>query len=110
MAVKIAEVNKVVNLFTGFVLTAATSMTIKTTSEDGTITGTIATGRITAPATPVVDPDLGTAAASTYMQFKTQAADFTVKGNWTLCGTYNDTVTGDVFFTDQTILVVEVGC
>jgi len=109
MAVKVAEVNKVVNLFTGFNLDDATSMTIKTTSPAGVV-GSIATGRITSPSSPVIDADLGTAAADTYMQFTTLATDFLEVGNYTLCGTYNDTVAGDVFFTDQTILAVEVGC
>jgi len=85
-------------------------MTIKTTSPAGVV-GSIATSRITSPSTPVVDTgSLGTAAADTYMQFTTLATDFLEVGNYTLCGTYNDTVAGDVFFTDQTILAVEVGC
>lgn len=109
MAVKVAEVKKTVNLFTGFDLSNATSMTIDTTSPAG-VTATIATGRITAPASPVTDPVLGTAASETYMQFTTLAADFLEVGNYTLCGTYNDTVAGQVFFADIATLAVEVGC
>lgn len=109
MAVKQKEVGKTVNLFTGFDLSSKTSMTIDTVSPAG-VTATIIDARISFNATPVVDPVLGTAAANTYMQFTTLATDFLEVGDYTLCGTYNDTVATQVFFADIATLAVEVGC
>ena len=108
MSVKVAEVGKTVNLATGLDLSSSTSMTITTTSPSG-VSGTIATGRITAPAPLVVDPILGTLAANTYMQFTTEATDFTESGTWTVCGTYTD-ATPKVFFGDDATFTVGDKC
>jgi len=47
--------------------------------------------------------------ANTYMLYLTQAADFTVAGDWTVCSEYQDAAPS-LFFGDDTTLTVEEAC
>ena len=109
MSVAIGEVGKVIILATGFDLSSNTSMTIKIVPPSGDDV-TVATSRITAPNSIFADPVLGNLAADTYMQFDTAAADFLVSGDHVLCGTYNNTVNGDIFITDSATITIGEPC
>jgi len=77
----------------GYDMSAGTGFTLNFTKPDGTtLQKTEASSNpVSAPATPLTnDPDIGTQAASTYMEFTTVAADFDQAGTWTVCGVYTD--------------------
>ena len=92
MAIKAKEVGKIFRYATGFDLSGSTGLTLVFTHSDGTtFTLTEATTpAVTAPASPVVDDDLGSLNASEYMQFTTIATTFVLSGTWTVCGVYSD--------------------
>ena len=91
MTIKATEVGKIFRYSTLYDMSSQTELTIKLTSPDGTETVLTGTGgRVTAPASPVTDPDLGSLLASEYMQITTIATDFPVGGEWTACGIYED--------------------
>tara|TARA_R110002096_G_scaffold117444_1_gene254592 strand:+ start:516 stop:842 length:327 start_codon:yes stop_codon:yes gene_type:complete len=108
MSIKVTEVGKLFNYGTFYDLSASTGLDLKFVSPSGVQT-IISNPRVTAPATPVTDPILGTLPASTYMQFTTEATDFTEAGTWTVCGTYTD-ATPKVFFGDDTTFTVGAAC
>lgn len=108
MAIKAGEVGKILHLNCSITLTAATSMTIDIIDSNDAAVVTVATGRITAPATPYVNPTTGeTYEASTYMKFLTQATDFPTAGVYTLLPIYNDTVIPEIFYGDAATITIE---
>jgi len=112
MTIKVAEVKKLFRYSTNFDMSGSTGLTLKFTKPNGgTLTKTEASSNpVTAPATALTnDPDIGTVAASTYMQFSTVASDFDVAGVWKVCGIYTD---GDPteYFGDLAVFTVEFGC
>lgn len=92
MAIKVGDSNKPFRYATGgFDMSASTGLTLNFTKPNGaTLQKTEASSNpVTAPATPLTnDPDIGTQAASTYMEFDVIASDFDVAGTWTVCGIY----------------------
>ena len=93
MSIKATEVNRPFRYATYKDLSSQTELTLKLTAPDGTQAVLTATsGRVTAPPTPITDPDLGPLAASEYMEITTVATDFPVGGSWTACGVYEDAV------------------
>jgi hypothetical protein len=106
MSIKATEVGKVFRYATGFDMSGNTGLSLKFVSPSN-IETTITNPRVTAPAVPVTDPDLGPIAASTYMEFTTQAGDFTEAGEWTVCGTYIDNTPKTFFGNDATFTVGE---
>jgi hypothetical protein len=91
MTIKATEVGKIFRYSTKFDMSSETELTLKLTNPDGTETILTSTGgRVTAPASPVTDPDLGSLLASEYMQITTIATDFPVGGAWSVCGIYED--------------------
>lgn len=90
MTIRIGEVGKIINVGAEFDMSSNTELTLTFTSPDGntSFTRSSADG-VTAPATP--SPSLtgfGIFAADEYFRYATQAADFTVAGNWCIDGTY----------------------
>lgn len=108
MGIKVTEVGKLFNYGTFYDLSASTALDLKFRSPSGVET-VISNPRVTAPAVPVTDSELGTLPASTYMQFTTEATDFTEAGTWTVCGTYTD-ATPKVFFGDDATFTVGDKC
>jgi hypothetical protein len=108
MTIKATEVGKAFRYATYFDLSANTALSLKFTDPNGDVS-TITNPKVTAPASPVVDPDLGSLAADTYMEFDTEATDFTVAGTWTVCGQYDD-ATPKVYFGDNATFTVEEAC
>lgn len=77
----------------GFDMSASTSLILNFTKPDGsTLQKTSGDpSPVTAPAIPLVnDPNVQNQAASTYMQFTTEVADFDEPGTWSVCGQYSD--------------------
>lgn len=113
MAIKATEVGKIFRYYTGYVMSSSTGLTLNFTKPNGTDTlqkTEASANPVTAPATPLTnDPDLGTVAASTYMEFTTVAADFDVAGVWTVCGIYTDG-TPKVFHGDSATFTVGAAC
>jgi len=114
MTIKIGEVGKSLYVGTSFDLNDApfTVLKLKFTSPDGTITfeRTDTVDGITAPAVDSPSlPNVGVLPANTYMLYLTQAADFTVAGDWTVCSEYQDAAPS-LFFGDDTTLTVEEAC
>lgn len=83
------EVGKLFRVAAGFDMSASTALSLKFAHSDGT-TFTATDPAVTAPATPVVDPDLGSLNASEYFEYLTTGVDFTKGGTWTVCPTYED--------------------
>lgn len=108
MTIKVGEVGKLFNYGTFFDLSASTALDLKFTDPSGNVT-VISNPRVTAPATPVTDPDVGTLPASTYMQFTTLSTDFTTPGTWTVCGTYTD-ATPKIFYGDDATFTIAKAC
>lgn len=108
MTIKATEVGKKFNYGTFYDLSANTALALKFTSPSGTVL-TLTNPRVTAPATPVVDPVLGELPANTYMQITTIDTDFTEAGTWTVCGTYED-ASPKKFFGDDATFTVEEAC
>tara|TARA_R110000782_G_C14770621_1_gene409042 strand:+ start:767 stop:1090 length:324 start_codon:yes stop_codon:yes gene_type:complete len=102
MSIKVGEVGKLFRYATGYDMSGSNVLTLKFTSPSGAATSY--TSGVTAPASIVTDPDLGSIAASTYMQYTTDGTEFTEAGLWTVCGTYQDATPklfhgGDATFT-----------
>ncbi len=108
MTIKATEVGKTFRLSTGFDMSGSTALSLKFTHSDGT-TFTATNPAVTAPASPVTDPDLGALAASEYMEYLTTGTDFTKGGTWTVCGTYTD-ATPKVFFSTESSFTVGDAC
>ena len=108
MAIKITEVGKSFRYSTAFDLSGNTALSLKLTSPAGVVT-IFTNPKVTAPATEVVTPELGTLSANTYMQFTTEATDFTEAGEWTVCGTYTDAVPS-VFHGDKATFTIGDAC
>jgi hypothetical protein len=112
MTMKVGESGKVFNYGTGFDLSAATDLSLKTFTPTG-VEIIIDGSRISAPAVPSdADPDEGIFPANTYMQFTTTASDFTAGGEWGVCGTYiNATPEPDeIYIGGKVAFTVEKGC
>lgn len=112
MTVRIGEIGKLVYVSTGFNMSANTSLAIKFTSPDGSITftRTSAADGITAPAVPSPSlPTIGILAANEYLLYTTQADDFTVGGDWCVEGVYYEGV-GKLYIGDSGTLTVSEGC
>jgi len=108
MGIKATEVGKTFRYSTKFDMSSSTALDLKFTDPSGNTT-TISNPRVTAPATPITDPDLGSLLASEYMEFTTQATDFTEGGTWTVCGTYTD-ATPKVFIGNDATFTIGDAC
>ena len=117
MSIKATEVGKIFRYATAYNLSGNIALSLKFHAPDGTITQVLSP-RVTAPAVDVDDPDVGPLAASTYMQFTTQATDFPDYPNinkrdpflnWTVCGTYEDG-TPKIFYGDDAVFPVYRAC
>lgn len=105
MGIKATEVGQPFRVGTTFDLSAATSMTIKYTSDTGVET-IIPTARVTAPSSEEAGFP-----ANTFMKFITEAADFTEDGDYTEgCGTYNNTNLNLVLFTNKFEFTIDEAC
>lgn len=109
MGIKALEVGKIFRYATGFDMSSSTALSLKFTHSDGTTIFTATNPAVTAPASPVTDPDLGSLNASEYMQYTTTGTDFTKAGSWTVCGTYTDG-TPKTFFGDGAVFTVVAAC
>ncbi len=110
MSIKATEVGKIFRYATGFDMSSFTGLSLIFIHSDGTTTFTLTeatTPAVTAPASPVVDDDLGSLNASEYMQFTTIATNFTIAGVWTVCGIYTDATPKTFFGEDATFTVGE---
>ena len=105
MAIKATEVGKIFRYATGFDLSSSTALSLKFTHSDGT-TFTVTNPDVSAPASPVTDPDLGDILANEYMEYITTGTDFTKSGTWTVYGTYTDE-TPKTFYGDSTPFTVD---
>ena len=111
MGIKVGESNKTFRYATNFDMSQNTALSLKFTPPSGT-SFIIENPRVTAPAVPVSDPDLGALSASEYMEFQTEPTDFLVEGKYIVCGTYtNDTTNpSEIFFGDDAKFDVEAAC
>lgn len=89
MPITATEIGKIFRYATGFDMSGSTSLSLTFTHSDGT-TFTITDPTVTAPASPVTDPDLGSLNASEYMEYVTTGTDFTESGSWIVRGVYQD--------------------
>lgn len=114
MAIKTGESNKLFRVATAFDMSSNTALQLDFTDPNGVETSLtkLTTPAVSAPATPVTDPDLGALAASEYMQFATISTTFTVAGVWKVCPTYTDTATTpDTIYEGSVVtFTVEEGC
>lgn len=114
MSIKVGEVGKSLYVGTTFNLNDApyTLLKLKFTSPDKTISFTRDSDSdgIIAPTinSPALD-NVGILPANTYMLYKTQEADFTIHGDWTVCCEYQDAAPSK-FFGDDTIITIEESC
>ena len=98
MTIKVGTIGVALRVATGFDMSGSTSLTMKITKPDGTVsTKTSGAGEVSAPAVALTnDPDLGNVAASTYFEYTNAVDDYTVAGlstdtnPWTVCGIYVD--------------------
>ena len=109
MPINATEIGKVFRYATGFDMSGSTVLSLHFTHSDGITTFTATTPNVTAPAVSVNDPDLGTLAASTYMEYVTTGTDLTKSGAWTVCGTYED-ATPKKFFGGDAVFNVGDAC
>ena len=110
MSIKATEVGKIFRYSTLFDMSSETELTLKFTDPTGIETTLTATGgRVTAPASPVTDPDLGSLLASEYMEITTIATDFPVGGSWSVCGIYTD-ATPKVFHGNTATFTIGDAC
>lgn len=114
MGIKVAEGNKAFRYATAYDMSSSTGLSLKFTSPTGvesTLTQAT-TPAVTAPATPITDPDLGALSASEYMEFDTLVTTFTESGTWKVCGTYTNTgTTPDSVYIGGTVTFnVTAGC
>jgi len=108
MAIKVGEVGRPFRYSTGFDLSSNTALSLKLTSPTG-VESVITNPRVTAPASSVVVPNLGTLAANTYMEFDTISTDFTEAGDWKVCGTYTEGST-KLFHGDEATFTIGEAC
>lgn len=116
MSIKVGEVGKLFSYGTSFDLSGSTALDLKLTAPDGSET-TISNPRVTAPTSDLeatIENVDGTETvtvfpASTYMQFATQAGDFTQAGTWYACGVYTD-ATPKIFHGDRATFSVKPAC
>lgn len=111
MTIKATEVGKLFNYATSYDMSGSTALSLKFTDPLGveTTLTQATTPAVTAPASPVTDPVLGTIAASTYMQITTAADTFPTAGTWTVCGVYTDG-TPKVFHGDEVSFTIGEAC
>lgn len=114
MSIKVAESNKAFRYATSYDMSSYTGLQLDFISPSG-VTSTLTdltTPAITAPASAITDPDLGSLAASEYMEFKTTATTFTEAGTWKVCGTYTNTATtpDSIFIGDQVTFTILAAC
>lgn len=99
MTIKVGESGKLIAYNANFDISAFTLLEIILTDPNGTSVTITSADRVSAPATngtfkaivAGVETDV-TYTANEYMQFTSLAADFAVKGTWTMCGKYTNTV------------------
>ena len=108
MTLRVGDIGKTVRISTLFDMSANTALSITFTKTDGTKL-TVTNPDVTAPAIPVVDPELGPLNASEYMEYLTQAGDIDQEGAWTVCGVYTD-ATPKVFPSASASFTVLEGC
>jgi hypothetical protein len=108
MALRVGDIGKIFRLATGFDMSGFTALQITFTKTDGTLL-TVTDPEVTAPASPVTDPDLGSLNASEYMQYTTVSGDIDQAGSWTACGVYTDG-TPKVFSSSTAAFTVLEGC
>jgi len=114
MTIKVGEIGKSLYVGTTFDMNAApfTVITLRFTSPDGLtgFTRDSTSDGITAPA--VASPALvgtGILPANTYALYLTQATDFAVSGNWSVCLQYEDAAPS-LFSGDDAVLTIEEAC
>jgi hypothetical protein len=108
MSIKVSEVGKLFNYGTFYTLTSFSTLSLKFVSPSGVV-NVITNPRVSAPATTVIDAALQPLPGGTYMQFATEATDFTEAGTWKVCGTYTD-ATPKVFYGDDATFTVGGAC
>lgn len=86
MTIRVGDIGKPIVLWAQFDLSAFTALSMVFTKPDLTQL----TVTPTAPAVPLIDPELGTIPANEYWQYITIAADIDQVGTWTVCATYDD--------------------
>ena len=111
MGIKVGESNKTFRYATNYDMVDSTALALKFTPPSG-VSFIVTNPRVSAPAVPVTDIDVGNLAASTYMQFQTEATDFLVAGIYTVCGTYTNvnTTPDEIFFGDDATFTVSAAC
>jgi len=92
--ISVGESGKIFRYATGYDMSSYTSLDLKFTAPDGTVTTKSNPDVVLAGA--VTDPYLGALAANTYMQLTFDATLFTSAGSWTVCGTYTNSGTSPV--------------
>ena len=67
-----------------------TTITLRFTSPDGLTTFDRTNPDVSAPAVDSPPTEIGIIPANTYMQYETQAGDFTQAGDWEVCAIWED--------------------
>jgi len=102
MGLNVGDSGKLFGYNTKFNLSSNTSLELTITDPGGNPTD-ISSSRISAPATDGVFDENGidrTYLANQYMQFTNLVTDFTIDGEWEVCGIYTNTnVTPNEIFT-----------
>jgi hypothetical protein len=110
MTVRVGEIGAEINVGTTLDLSANTELRLKFTSPDGSIEFERTNPDVTAPGVDSPSlPNVGILPANTYMAYATDASDFAVAGDWTVCAVYAD-ATPKLRFGQKTILSVLEGC
>lgn len=108
MTIRVGDIGKDVVLFTKIDMSASTALTMVFTKPDGTkLTKT--NPDVTAPASPLVDPILGTLPANEYLSYTLVSSDIDQTGLWTVCGTYADSIPTHLSSASNTFTVL-AGC
>lgn len=89
MGIKVGESGKAFRLGVGFDMSSNTALSLVFTSPSGTQT-TKTNPDVTAPASYVLDPDVGGLNASEYFEYTIESTDFTEAGTWTVYGIYTN--------------------
>mgnify|MGYP000126732922 CR=1 FL=1 len=91
MSLKVGEIGKTIRVNTDFDLSANTELTLTFTKPDATtLTKTKTTDGVSAPGTPVTDPDGNVFAANEYMEYDFASGDLDQAGRWFVKATYTD--------------------
>jgi hypothetical protein len=102
MTIRVGESGKTIRVATGVNMAAFTALLLRFERPNGSNVDK-SDPDVTCPAAQIVDPTLGTLAASTYLEYVCVSTDFDVAGTWQVTPQFtNTTPTPDQIFIGAT--------